>query len=143
MRQFKKLVAVEEKQLEKLWQQWTEVQQKIRDAVLEMLDPRGLELLLAHQANELQDHISPHRKVLIDELERERRKWDDQVLEIGNETVAKMKASEEVWPEGVLVQPPKLIMDLALCSGDELPTKQTEGKYIPVIRHRHLVRNGY
>lgn len=96
MRQFENLVAAEEKQLEALWKEWTEVHQSITDLALEMLGSTRLEDALKGSTGKLPEFIGPRRKAVVEEVEKERKKWEGEIGKMGKTSVASMIASEEV-----------------------------------------------
>ena len=96
MRQFKSLVAQEEEQLEALWEQWTDIQQNIADLALEALGPEGVESITSQATSKRADYERSSRKSIIEEIEKERKGWEDKIAKMSKAWLAKMRAEEEV-----------------------------------------------
>lgn len=96
MRQFKNLVAAEEKQLEALWKEWAEVHQNITDLALEMLGSTRLEDVLNQPTSKLSDFVGPRQKAAAEVVEKERKEWEDEIAKMSEASVASMMAGEEV-----------------------------------------------
>ncbi|MCJ1470282.1 hypothetical protein MMC07_008927 [Pseudocyphellaria aurata] len=95
MRQFKNLVAAEEKQLEALWKEWAEVNQSIADLALEMPGSTRLEDVLNQSTGKLPDIVGPRRKATTEIVEQERKEWEDEITKMSKASVASMMAGEE------------------------------------------------
>lgn len=87
LKKFKDLVAAEEKHLEALWKEWTEVHRSMTNLALEMLGPTP-------------DFVGPRRKAAAEEVEKERKKWEDEIAKMSEASLTSMMAGEEVWLEG-------------------------------------------
>lgn len=96
MRQFKNLVAAEEKHMESLWKEWAEVHQSITDLALEMLGSTRLENVLNQSTGKLPDFVGPRRKAAAEIVEQEKKDWEDEITKLSKASVASMVAGEEV-----------------------------------------------
>lgn len=96
MRQFKNLVAQEEKRLEALWEQWIDVQQNMENLALEALGPKGVESIAHQSTSKLPEYEGSFHKSIAEEIEKERKGWEDKIAKMSKASIAKMRADEEV-----------------------------------------------
>lgn len=95
LKKFKNLVAAEEKQLEALWKEWTDVHRSMTNLALEMLGPTRLEDAIKNPTGKLPDFVGPRGKAAAEEVEKERKKWEDEIAKMSEASLTSMMAGEE------------------------------------------------
>lgn len=119
MAQFKSIVAEEEKNVRALESEWREVNESIEELAREALGPDvvSLEDLLLRKGTAQRDEDdaainnnaafgkkvmelieSTYLKAIKEELEQERKIWEEKIDKIGQASMAKMEACEKVLP---------------------------------------------
>lgn len=102
MAQFKSIVVEEEKNIRGLENEWNEVNDSIVELAREALGPDVcLDDYLRREAQDpgkkLMEMIeSTHLKAVKEELEQERKMWEEKIEKISQATMAKMEACEKV-----------------------------------------------
>lgn len=108
MAQFKSIVAEEEKNIRGLENEWSEVNKSIVGLAREALGPDvSLEDLLRKAQDEnaapttsgkkvIELIESTHLKAVKEELEQERKMWEEEIEKISQASIAKMEACEKV-----------------------------------------------
>lgn len=97
MQKFRQVVAVEEKEIEMLGQQWEAVQKEIRALALQVLDQKGLEeLLKGGVEGELGNWVSREQKERAEAIEKERKRFEEEIGRLSEKSVSKMRAGEKV-----------------------------------------------
>lgn len=108
MAQFKSIVAEEEKNIRGLENEWSEVNESIVGLAREALGPDvSLEDLLRKAQDEnaapttsgkkvVELIESTHLKAVKEELEQERKMWEEEIEKISQASIAKMEACEKV-----------------------------------------------
>ncbi len=108
MTQLKSIIEEESNELEKLQKQWTEVYSSIMDLARETLGPDfRLEDLLRDQpatgSKLLEKIVSSQQKATEEEIENEKRRWEEEIDKVNEASVAKMRACEKVCLLSLLV----------------------------------------
>ncbi|MCJ1370059.1 hypothetical protein MMC20_001271, partial [Loxospora ochrophaea] len=95
MRRFTKIVATEKEELERLWKEWTDIEQKILDFSAEVLGPEGIQMAVKRSAGETQAYISQEQKETAQTIETERLRLEAEVKKMSQESIDEMQASEK------------------------------------------------
>ena len=97
MKRFQKAIATEEKGIEVLRKQWTDVQQKILDLALEVLPPEGIKCLLTAGSEDVAGYISLEQKSMLEELEISMERWEDEIATVNQRSISELKSGEAVF----------------------------------------------
>ena len=93
---FKKVVDDEEKALAVLWKEWTEVQLQTVEFAKEMLGPDGIMQFRKSKEIGLGGQCGEQRKRLEQEVELDRKRWEEEVERINQQAMQKLLANEKV-----------------------------------------------
>ncbi|SLM40631.1 hypothetical protein LPUS_11467 [Lasallia pustulata] len=92
---FKKVVDHEEKALAVLWKEWTEVQLQIEEFAKEMLGPDGIRQFRNSKESGLGGQCGAQQKTLEQDVELDRKGWEEEVEKINQQAMQKLLASEK------------------------------------------------